>query len=195
MLPIDEDENGTYIMNSRDLCAIRILERLKNVGINSFKIEGRNKSVYYVSTVTGAYRKAIDNIESGRPFDENLEKEMFAVANRGYITGFLEKNPHHLGENLSESHSGNQTHQFSGIVQRIEPDKLSALIAVRNRFEVGDEMEVLSPSGTEIFRIERISSISGDSLDVAHGGGIDVIINVPEGIGDYSLIRRPINNR
>jgi len=194
LLPIDEDENGTYIMNSRDLCAIRILEQLKNAGVNSFKIEGRNKSVYYVSTVTGAYRKAIDNIESGLPFDENLEKEMFAVANRGYITGFLEKNPHQLGENLNESHSGNQTHQFSGIVQRIEPDNRSAVIAVRNRFEIGDEMEVLSPSGTEIFRIEKISSIGGESLDVAHGGGIDVIINVPAITDEYSLIRKPIPN-
>jgi putative protease len=191
-LPIDEDENGTYIMNSRDLCTIRLLPRIRDVGIDSFKIEGRNKSVYYVSTITRAYRKAIDNMDLGLPFDENLEKEMFAVANRGYITGFLEKNPHQFGENIQESHSGNQTHRFIAIVKSIDKTQDRAIVAVRNRFKSGDKMEVVSPKGTEKFEINEILSVKGETLSVAHGGGEDVLINVPESVDEFSLIRKPL---
>jgi putative protease len=194
LLPIDEDENGTYIMNSRDLCAIRLLGQLKKAGVDSFKIEGRNKSLYYVSTVTSAYRKAIDDLALGVPFDEKLEEELFAVANRGYITGFLEKNPGQFGENNEDSHSGNQTHQFSGIVKRFDHETSSATVAVRNRFKIGDELEVFSPAGKEKFKIDKIISIKGESLDVAHGGGIDVIINVPKMADEYSIIRKPLNS-
>jgi putative protease len=194
LLPIDEDEHGTYIMNSRDLCAIRLLDKLQNAGVDSFKIEGRNKSLYYLSTVTKSYRRAIDDLNAGLPFDEALEKEMFAVANRGYITGFLEKNPGQFGENMQNSHSGNQTHQFAGIVQSIDPKNNHARIAVRNRFKKGDEMEMLSPTGTFKFVIERIESVKGEALDVAHGGGIDVIINVPKMADEYTLIRKPIDS-
>jgi putative protease len=192
LLPIDEDENGTYIMNSRDLCAIRLLAQLKKSGVDSFKIEGRNKSVYYVSTVTRSYRKAIDNIENGLPFDINLEKELFAVANRGYITGFLEKNPRQFGENVEVSHSGNQTHQFAGIVKSVDKEQNRAIVAVRNRFKRGDTMEAFSPTDMEEFIIEEIVSEKGESLSVAHGGGEDVIINVPKSCDEYTLLRKPI---
>jgi len=192
LLPIDEDENGTYIMNSRDLCAIGLLGRMIEAGIDSFKIEGRNKSVYYVSTITRAYRQAINNLKNGMPVDKELEKEMFAVANRGYITGFLEKNPRHLGENFDVSHSGNQTHRFTAIVKSIESDKGYARVAVRNRFEKGDIMEALSPSGTVKFEIKKMISPDGEELSVAHGGGTDVLINVPNEVDDYTLIRKPL---
>jgi putative protease len=194
LLPIDEDENGTYIMNSRDLCAIRLLEQLKNAGVDSFKIEGRNKSIYYLSTVTRSYRKAIDNLALGLPFDEKLEEEIFAVANRGYITGFLEKNPGHFGENIQDSHSGNQTHLFSGIVKSLDYETSSARVAVRNRFKIGDELEVFSPQGKAKFKIVKIISIKGESLEVAHGGGNDVIINIPKIADEYSIIRKPLNS-
>jgi putative protease len=192
LLPIDEDEHGTYIMNSRDLCAIGLLGRMKDAGIDSFKIEGRNKSVYYVSTITRAYRQAIDNLNAGLPLDEELEKEMFAVANRGYITGFLEKNPRQLGENFQVSHSGNQTHRFSAIVKDIIGDNNHAVVAVRNRFEIGEKMEAFSPSGTVEFEIKEISSPKGEPLSVAHGGGTDVLINVPKEVDEYTLIRKPL---
>ena len=192
LLPIDEDENGTYIMNSRDLCAIGLLGRMRDAGIDSFKIEGRNKSVYYVSTITRAYRQAIENLEAGIPIDEKLEKEIFAVANRGYITGFLERNPREFGENFEVSHSGNQTHRFSAIVKKIVEDNNRAIVAVRNRFEKGDKMEAFSPSGTVEFEIKEISSPKGEQLSVAHGGGEDVVINIPKMVDEYTLIRKPL---
>jgi putative protease len=192
LLPIDEDENGTYIMNSRDLCAIRILNRLRDAGIDSFKIEGRNKSVYYVSVITRAYRQAMDDLKDGRAFNKNLELEMFTVANRGYITGFLEKNPRHLGENFKYSHSANQTHQFSGIVRQVDRNKGSALISVRNRISRGDLVEAIFPSDSVPFVINEILTVDGKSVQEAHGGGDDVFINVPEQIDENALIRKSI---
>lgn len=191
-LPLDEDENGTYIMNSKDLCAIGLLDRIKNAGVDSIKIEGRNKSIYYLSTITQAYRKAVDNLFAGLPFDTKLEKEVFAVANRGYITGFLEKNPRQMGENFRFSHSGNQTHQFSAVIKDINNDQNRARVSVRNRFEMGDKMEAFSPSETIEFKIKEITSLNGEPLAMAHGGGNDVFINVPKALGEFTLIRKPL---
>jgi putative protease len=192
LLPIDEDENGTYIMNSRDLCAIRILDRLRDAGIDSFKIEGRNKSVYYVTVITRAYRQAMDDLKDAKPFDNKLEMEMFTVANRGYITGFLEKNPHHLGENFRFSHSANQTHQFSAVVRQMDRKKGIALISVRNRISLGDQVEAIFPSGSVSFVINEIFTVDGKSVQDAHGGGDDIFINVPEQIDENTLIRKAI---
>ena len=189
-LPLDEDENGTYIMNSRDLCAIGLLDRIKNAGVDCIKIEGRNKSIYYLSTITRAYRKAVDNMFAGLPFDTNLEKEVYTVANRGYITGFLEKNPRQMGENFKFSHSGNQTRQFSAIIKDIDNDQNRARVSVRNRFEMGDKMEAFSPSETVEFEIKEITSLNGEPLAIAHGGGNDVFINVPKALGKFTLIRK-----
>jgi putative protease len=191
-LPIDEDENGTYIMNARDLCAIGILKRLAEAGVNSFKIEGRNKSIYYLGIITRAYRQAVDQMLAGRNFDVDLEKEMFAVANRGYTTGFLEKNPGHLGENFFSSQSSNQTYIFCANVRQIDQRKGRALITVRNRFETGDEVEAIYPGGQILFKIEKIWSEEGQPLSIAHGGGQDVWINIPAEADIYTLIRKKI---
>lgn len=194
LLPVDEDENGTYIMNSRDLCAIQLLEKMRYAGINSFKIEGRSKSVYYVSVITRAYRKALDDVIAGEPFDENLLKEVYAVANRGYITGFLEKNPRQLGENIHNSHSGNQTHQFCAIVKSVSKSSGRATISVRNRFEVGDEIEAIEPYKTQRFQIKNIFTLTGENITVAHGGGTDVAIDIPVNCTDVALLRKVVRN-
>jgi putative protease len=94
LMEIDEDEYGTYLMNSRDLCAIDYMEDLVNAGIISFKVEGRNKTVNYLASVGLAYREALDAIERGEKYDvQKLADELFSIANRGYIPGFLAGNP------------------------------------------------------------------------------------------------------
>ena len=93
-MEIDEDEYGTYLMNSRDLCAIDYMEDLVNAGIISFKVEGRNKTVNYLASVGLAYKEALDAIERGEKYDvQKLADELFSIANRGYIPGFLAGNP------------------------------------------------------------------------------------------------------
>lgn len=189
-LPIDEDENGTYIMNAKDLCTIKILDRLVAAGVDSFKIEGRSKSIYYLSTITRAYRKAIDDLVNNKPFDDTLEQEMFAVANRGYITGFLEKNPRQYGENFESGGSETQEYQFCAQIKNINSDTGRALISVRNRIEEGEKVELINPSGSIAFNIENLSNPVGKPLSVAHGGGEDVCINLPSGTGEFGLIRK-----
>lgn len=190
LLPIDEDEHGTYIMNAKDLCAINLLDRMQSAGIDSFKIEGRTKSVYYLSTITRVYRKAIDNLYEGKQFDESLINEVYAVANRDYTTGFLEKNPLHNGENYKTSHSENQTHIFCGLVKEIEKNKIR--ISVRNRFESGDILELVTPKKTIEFRANDIYSIYGEKKETAHGGGEDVWLTISEKIDQFALVRKPI---
>jgi len=192
LMQIDEDEHGTYIMNSKDLCAIGLLDQLKNAGINSFKIEGRTKSVYYLSVITRAYRQAIDDLYAGNEFNETLKEEIYSVANRDYITGFFEKNPLSNGENYKNSHADNQSHTFCGIVREYDKNVNRIKISLRNRFETGDLLELVTPDETVSFNVTEIQSENGEIKTVAHGVGEDVWINYPEKLNSkYALIRKP----
>lgn len=190
LLPIDEDEHGTYIMNSKDLCTIHILDKLKLAGIDSFKIEGRTKSIYYLSIITRAYRKAIDDFFSEKPFDKSLMDEVNAVANRDYITGFLERNPKQNGENYANSHLENQTHIFCGLVKETNDNKIR--IAVRNRFEEGEILELVTPNETVVFEVKEILSVKGKKKQIAHGGGEDVWLSLNRSAHEFALIRKPL---
>ncbi len=194
LMPIDEDEHGTYIMNAKDLCAIEILDQMIEAGIDSFKIEGRTKSIYYVSIMTRAYRHAMDQFKSGKPVSQEIINEVYTIANRGYITGFLEGNPKHRAQNYEQSHAGNQTRLFTGVIKDWDPMKNMALMAVRGRFEVGDQLELVQPDTTAPFKVEQLFDTSGIKIDVAHSGGKDVLIGLPTRPAKYSLIRKVVQN-
>ena len=139
---IQEDNRGTYILNSKDLCMIKYINDLVDAGVTSFKIEGRMKSPYYVATVTNAYRRAIDDYVNGRPFDNELLDELEKTSHRRYTTGF------YFGatdKEYLESSMPIQTHEFMAIVKESMLNGY-AIVEQRNRFKVGDELEVLSPS-------------------------------------------------
>lgn len=137
---IQEDNRGTYILNSKDLCMIQYIKDLIGAGVTSFKIEGRMKSPYYVATVTNAYRRAIDDYIEGKEFDEKLLEELEKTSHRRYTTGFYfgAKEREYL-----ESSMPIQTHEFMAIVKS---DTKNGYVKIeqRNRFKVGDELEVLS---------------------------------------------------
>lgn len=147
---IQEDERGTYILNSKDLCMIRYIDELVRAGVTSFKIEGRMKSSYYVATVTNAYRRAIDDYLSGNQLDESLVEELEKTSHRRYTTGFYfdAKDREYLLSSMPI-----QTHEFMAIVRDNWKDGY-VLIEQRNRFKVGDILEVLSPNETFNFQIE-----------------------------------------
>jgi len=190
LMPIDEDEHGTYIMNAKDLCAIEILDQMTKAGIDSFKIEGRTKSIYYLSITTRAYHQAMDQLNSGKSVSQEIIDEVYAIANRGYITGFLEGNPQHRAQNYVQSHSGNQTRLFTGIIKEWDADNNLALLAVRGRFELGDQLELVQPDKTIPFKIEQMYDSGGNQINIAHSGGKDVLIGLPEKPSKYSLIRK-----
>jgi putative protease len=114
MMPIMEDEHGTYIMNSKDLRAVEHVERLTKIGVDSLKIEGRTKSLYYVARTAQTYRRAIDDAVAGRPFNPHLITELEGLANRGYTGGLLERRPANDYQNYETGHSVLQRSHFVG---------------------------------------------------------------------------------
>lgn len=164
--PIQEDERGTYILNSKDLNMIAHLKELRDAGVYSFKIEGRMKSPYYVANVVNTYRRAIDNIDSTSEETINIYKEELAkTSHRKYTTGF------YFGaddKECLESSYPVQTHEFMALV--IEDfDGEKALIEMRNRFKIGDELEVLSPNDTfnKIIKVQKMQNLNGEFIDDA----------------------------
>ena len=148
MMPIMEDEHGTYIMNSKDLRGIEVVEKLAKIGVDSLKVEGRTKSLYYVARVAQSYRKAIDDAVAGRPFDYSLLSELEGLANRGYTSGFLERHQTQDYQNYLTGHSIAKQSQYVGHVTEIDENGW-ATIEVKNRFAVGDSLEIIHPSATK----------------------------------------------
>jgi putative protease len=171
---INEDENGTYIMNAKDLRVIEFLREVAEAGVCSFKIEGRTKSIYYLSLTTRAYRQAIDDMVAGKEFDPKLIDELDKVANRGYHSGFIVRQLDHQEQNYDTSISRHQTQSFAA---RYAPESASAPFPelypfeVRNRLSIGQDCELLSPGQeSQLLTINRILNNKGNDVDTAHGG-------------------------
>lgn len=141
--PIEEDEEGTYIMSAKDLCMIEHLKELRDAGVVSFKIEGRTKSVNYVAQVTRAYRKAIDGIDA--PFDAGLLEDLNKVANRGFHKGFLNGNPGPEGQNYATSSTFSSLRRFSGLLRGETSPEGYPAVEVRGAIEKGKSYELILP--------------------------------------------------
>lgn len=164
--PIAQDERGTYILNSKDLCMIDHLGELADAGVTSFKIEGRMKTAYYTAAVTNAYRRATDRLEAGLEPDPALKEELAKAANREFTTGFY-FGPVQQGQRY-ESSKCRQSHEFSAVVLSSNGEYLT--LEQRNRFRVGDVLEVLSPEPSRCgrkFTVESIISSQGCSVQAA----------------------------
>jgi len=174
LLPIMEDEHGTYIMNSKDLRAVEHIERLVKIGVSSLKIEGRTKSIYYVARTAQIYRSAIDDAVAGRPFDMSLLGSLQGLANRGYTDGFYQRHSTHDHQNYMSGASELNNSHYVGDVQSVTDGW--ADILVKNRFSVGDQIEVIHPRGNQIVTLEQMKSAKGEAITVAPGSGHQVRI-------------------
>lgn len=176
LMPIMEDEHGTYIMNSKDLRAVEHVERLVRIGVDSLKIEGRTKSVYYVARTAQVYRKAIDDAVSGNPLDPTLLGELEGLANRGYTDGFYQR--HHASDtqNYLRGHSESNRSQYVGDITGFDVVNGMAEVLVKNRFQVGDRLEIIHPSGNRVIELTNMQSPNGESVQVAPGSGYRVKI-------------------
>lgn len=190
---LDEDEHGTYLMNSKDLCAIELLEQLRHAGICSFKAEGRTKSIYYLSTVTRAYRRAIDDLADGKPFNKDNLRELFTTSSRTFTTGFLLRRPVEYGENYDDGDSLPLTHRYSARVLDYIPEKQLARLDVRNKITIGDTIEWITPQQTVCAKIEALIDPRGKPLESASGGTI-VETPAPLPADPFTLVRSPISN-
>ena len=139
-IPIEEDERGTYILNSQDLCLVNYIKELVDAGISSLKIEGRMKTAYYVGSVVNTYRRAIDNFYNNKEADFNYVEELEKTSNRSFTTGFYFEKQNSI--NL-ESSKYQQTHEFVAVVLEDSKDGY-VLVEQRNKFSKGEELEILS---------------------------------------------------
>ncbi|MES9960090.1 MAG: tRNA 5-hydroxyuridine modification protein YegQ [Sedimenticola sp.] len=170
-MPIYEDEQGTYIMNSKDLRAVEHVHRLVEIGIDCLKIEGRTKSHYYTARSTQVYRQAIDDAVAGRPFRPALLDDLEGLASRGYTDGFYQRHETAELQNYRQGISTNSQQIFVGEVMEVDAGKGMALVDVKNRFAVGDELELLTPSGNHRFILDHMHNKDGVDADVAPGAG------------------------
>lgn len=145
--PVEEDERGTYILNSRDLCMIEHIPELIEAGIASAKIEGRMKSSFYVATIVGAYRRAIDAYYEDPEhytFQESWMRELKKVSHREFTTGFYFNQPTNKDQNYQTS-AYTREYSFIGVVKNYDPVTKMAVVEQRNKMTVGEEIEVFGP--------------------------------------------------
>ncbi len=187
--PVYEDEKGTYILNSRDMCMIDHLPDLMDAGVDCIKIEGRAKSAYYAAIVTGAYRHCIDNVASGLPLDPVWRDEVEHVSHRIYSTGFYYGEP---GQYTEHSRYIRQW-QICAKVESCDENGL-ALCSLNNKFQSGDVLEVVGPD-LRPFTITaaNITDTEGNPLSEPKTPQMKFYLPLPCPVPDYSLIRRSVD--
>lgn len=193
---INQDERGSHILSPKDLCLVEYLKEMIDAGVDSFKVEGRTKSLYYVSAVAKTYRNAIDEITQNPNAD--LSKyfvELKKVGNRGYTTGFA------LGENKPDSYSYDiskglagadflfefhDKKKYSDVDITSNSDEDLYLVKIKNKILLGDEVEIITPKEQFIARVEAILNDKGDNLDVANTNS-DVYLKLSQAPQDYKV--------
>jgi putative protease len=193
LMPVEEDEHGTYILNSRDLRAIEHVQRLVDIGVDSFKIEGRTKSPYYAARACQSYRRAMDDAVAGRPLNPRLLEELDGLSNRGYTEGFFRRNRDGAADDdaiLQNYQRGSSESARSLYVGDVVAWREGlAEVVVRNRFALGDRIEIIHPVGNGEVVLETMFDLEGQPMSVAPGSGYRVRIPLPEGCTGAFLAR------
>ena len=184
-----EEDGGTYILNSNDLCMIEHLQDLMEAGVSSFKIEGRMKSAYYAAVVTNAYRHALDAMACGDPVPEVWVKETEMVSHRPYCTGF------YLGGEPGQCLDGTYETgaDIVAVVESCDADG-NAVLTQRNKFLVGDELELLTPTDEPIrFIVSEMKNTEGESISDARHPMMEVLLRLPGEAPRLSILRKRRN--
>lgn len=191
-MPVFEDEQGTYILNAKDLRAVQHVAALAALGIDCLKIEGRTKSHYYAARTARVYRQAIDDAAAGRPFRQALMAELEGLANRGYTDGFYRHQAGSAAQNYSDGASRSHSRIFVGEVVGPDTDTGLVQVAVKNRFAVGDELELVTPGGLQRWRLESMFGPDGAALHTAPGDGWRVRLPLPWPEARLGLLAAPV---
>ena len=187
--PVFEDEKGTYIMNSRDMCMIDHLKDLQDAGVDCIKIEGRAKSAYYAAVVTGAYRHAIDDVAAGRDVDPVWRNEVDHVSHRVYSTGFYYGEPGQYTENSRYIRQW----QVCAIVEQCDENGL-ALCSLRNKFAQGDALECIGPDTKPFgFDVGEMFDQEKKPLIEPRTPQMKFYIQLPKAVPAFSLLRKAVD--
>lgn len=192
-LPIEENERGTFIFNSKDLCMIEYIPELVDAGIDSFKIEGRMKTALYVATAARAYRKAIDDyFESPEKYKANLHKykeEVEKNTYREFTTGFFFGKPGHDAQ-IYDNNTYIKAYTYLGYIEGQDEDGWYKL-EQRNKFSVGDEIEIMKPDGSNLYvKVLGMKDEDGNAIDSCPHPQQKISINVGENLDNFDIIRR-----
>ena len=187
--PVFEDEGGTYILNSKDMCTIDHLKDLMDAGIDCIKIEGRAKSAYYAAIVTGAYRHVIDDIEAGRPVDKVWRDEVDHVSHRIYSTGFYYGYPGQYTDNSRYIREW----QICAKVESCDENGL-ALCSLNNKFKAGDMLECVGPD-TRPFEVipQVMTDLEGNALEEPRTPQMKFHLQLPKAVPAHSILRRSVD--
>ena len=187
--PVYEDEKGTYILNSRDMCTIDHIKELTDAGIDCIKIEGRAKSAYYAAIVTGAYRHVIDDIAAGRPVDPVWRDEVDHVSHRIYSTGFYFGFPGQYTENSRYIRQW----QICALVESCDENGL-ALCSLRNKFACGDELELVGPDTRPLpFTVPMMRDMDGNDLEEPRTPQMNFYLQLPKPVPAMSVLRKSVD--
>ena len=187
--PVFEDEKGTYILNSRDMCTIDHLKDLMDAGIDCIKIEGRAKSAYYAAIVTGAYRHCIDDVSAGREIDPVWRDEVEHVSHRVYSTGFYYGFPGQYTENSRYLREW----QICAKVESCDENGL-ALCSLNNKFSQGDELEVVGADFRPMaFTANDMTDLDGNPLSEPKTPQMKFYLQLPQQVPAFSILRRAVD--
>lgn len=181
---IEEDEFGTYIFNSKDLRAIQHIDTLIKMGVECFKIEGRTKSSFYAARTAQLYRKAIDDSLNGRPFDSSLMDQLEGLSTRGYTEGFYRRHVPEEYQSYENRTTSDLKQQVVGEFSDYNEGWLT--VEVKNKFSVGDKLEIMTPGGQQFLTLEAMEDKQGSAIQCAAGSGITVKIKAEKPMGDLT---------
>ena len=192
-LPVYENERGTYIFNSKDLCMIEHIDDIMESGIDSLKIEGRMKTALYVATVARTYRKAIDDyLESPQKYRANMTWYQEQISNctyRQFTTGFFYGKPDENTQ-IYDSNTYVKEYTYLGYIEEVTEEGLGR-ITQRNKFSVGETIEVMKPNGENVeVTVQRILDEDGNSVDSAPHPQQRLYVDLGIELCQYDLLRR-----
>ncbi|MFQ3573723.1 MAG: U32 family peptidase C-terminal domain-containing protein [Thermodesulfovibrionales bacterium] len=189
-MPVFEDDRGTYLMSSKDLCMIEHIDKLARAGVNSLKIEGRIKGINYAGGVVKVYREAIDSLKETDTYEvkQHWLKELKEFSNRGYTTGmFLGRQP--INDYNFDTEPYQSTKDFVGVVRGNNNGDI--IISLRNRIDLGDKIEFLTPQLEEqVYTVREMTDTDGNNISTARNGEVIIIKNVDNRIRENDLVRR-----
>ena len=187
--PVFEDDKGTYILNSRDMCTIDHIGALTDAGIDCIKIEGRAKSAYYAAIVTGAYRHVIDDLAEGRSVDPVWRDEVEKISHRVYSTGFYFGHPGQYTEHSRYI----REYQVAAIVQSCDENGL-ALCSLRNKFMTGEELEIVGPDLRPFpVTVPQMQDLDGQALTEPRKPEMLFYMQLPCPVPPYSILRKKVD--
>ena len=186
--PVFEDEKGTYIMNSRDMCMIDHLDDLMDAGVDCIKLEGRAKSAYYAAIVTGAYRHVLDDVAAGRPVDPIWRDEVEHVSHRHYSTGF------YYGEPGQYTESARYLREWQVIAMVTACDEQgNATLSLRNKFATGDTVELVGPDTKPFaFTVPMMEDLEGNPLAEPRTPQMEFRMKLPKPVPAWSILRHAV---